>query len=56
MKCLTTGRYPETVKEREAWTLNSLVILNATGFGPITCCLAKEYVHKTQVELGVYGA
>lgn len=47
-KCVMMGQYQETVKEREACTLNFLVILNSTGFGPITYFLAKQYVHIIQ--------
>lgn len=48
VKSVMTGRYQETVKEQEVWTLSFSLILNATGFGPITCSSTKQYVNKTQ--------
>lgn len=48
LKCVMTDWYQETVKEQEDWTLNFLVILNATGFGPISCFLLTWYKHSMQ--------
>lgn len=48
MKCVTTGPYRETGEEQGACTRSSLVILNATGFGPTTFSPQKQYVHDTQ--------
>lgn len=50
VKFVTTGRYQETGKEREACTPSALVTSNGTGSGPTTFSPQKQYVHETQNE------